>query len=139
MEFTLANIEKYIQQLAEQPLTVANAEKLNILCKAMRNMEHIYREFTQHDADEWVAHMKPGAKWTMDETTAVMHKMGYHHKACEFFAVMNAMYSDYGHTARKHKVDYPEFWAEMAHDWLDDEDAVEDKAGKYWRDIVRKS
>lgn len=139
MEFTLEHIEQYIQHIVSQPLTCASAEKLNILCEAMRNMEHVHREFTEEDAEAWIAAMDPPARWTKDQTTAVMHSHGYHHKPCEFWVVMNALFSDYGATVAKHKADYPDFWAEMAHDFIDDHDAVKDKVGKYWRDIVRKS
>lgn len=31
-----------------------------------------------------------------------------------------------------------DFWVEMAHDFIDDHDAVDMKVGKYWRDIVKR-
>jgi hypothetical protein len=50
---------------------------------------------------------------------------------------MNSLASDYGHTFIKFNIDRPDIWAELAHDWLYDMDAEDDKAGRYFRDIVR--
>lgn len=138
-KFTQPAIEKWLHEfLEEMPLTVANAEKFNIMCKAMKNMSHMHREFTEEDAKEWAKHMNPPARWTMDQTTAVMNQYGYHHKPCEFWIVMNALFSDYGKTLIKHGMDKPEIWAGLAHDFIDDGDAVEGKTARYWRDIVKR-
>ncbi len=138
-KFTQPDIEAWIQEFVrDMPLTCANAEKFNIMCKAMRNLGYMHMEFTEEDAKEWAKHMNPPARWTMDQTTAVMRQRGYQHKPCEFYAVMNSLFSDYGKTAAKYGVDKPEFWADMACDFINDADAVEDKVGKYWREIVGK-
>ena len=137
-QFTQKHIEEWLEEFVEEmPLTCANAEKFNIMCKAMENLGFMGREFTEEDAKAWVASMNPPAKWTMEQTTEVMHKQAYSHRPCEFWAVMNALYSDYGKTMAKFGADKPEVWAALAHDWLDDSDAEEDKAGRYWRDIVK--
>lgn len=137
-EFTQSNIEHWLQEFVEtMPLNCANAEKFNIMCKAMKNLGFIHREFTEDDARAWVAAMDPPARWTMDQTTALLVQHGYNHRPCEFWAVMNALQSDYGKTAVRYNVDRPEFWAAMAHDFICDADAEDDKVGRYWRDIVR--
>jgi hypothetical protein len=137
-KFTQPDIEAWIQEFVrDMPLTPANAEKLNIMCKAMKNMGFVNMTFTEEDAKEWAKHMSPPARWTMEQTTAVMHQHGYSHKPCEFYAVMNALASDYGKTMEKYGVDRPDVWAELAHDWLNDADAEDGKVGRYWRDIVR--
>lgn len=137
-QFTQKHIEEWLEEFVEEmPLTCANAEKFNIMCKAMENLGFMGREFTEEDAKAWVASMNPPAKWTMEQTTDVMNKQGYSHRPCEFWAVMNALYSDYGKTMAKYGADKPEVWAALAHDWLDDADAEDGKAGRYWRDIVR--
>lgn len=136
--FTIENIEKWLTEFVEtMPLTPANAEKFNIMCKAMKNMSHMHHEFTEEDAKEWAKHMNPPARWTMEQTTSVMHQRGYNHRPCEFWVVMNALFSDYGKTIIKYNADKPELWADMAHDFIDDGDAVEDKVAKYWRDVVK--
>lgn len=135
---TIENIEKEIDCILEhKPLTRNNLEEFVLLCRAMKYMGRIHRKFTEEDATEWAKHMDPPARWTMEQTTAVMHQYGYSHKPCEFWVTMNMLFSDYGKTMIKFGADKPEIWASMAHDFLDDPDAVKDKVGKYWRDIVK--
>lgn len=135
---TVSCIEKEITSLLEHaPFNYGNLERFNILCKAMRNLSRVHHEFTEADAEEWIKHMNPPARWTKDQTTAVMRQRGYDHDPCEFYVVINAMYSDYGKTAAKYSVDKPEFWADLAHDFLCDADAEDDKVGRYFRDIVK--
>ena len=137
-EFTQANIEKWLQEFVKTaPLNCTNAEKFNAMCFAMKNMTHMDRAFSEEDAREWIMHMNPPARWTIEQTTALMNQHGYKHKPCEFWAVMNSLASDYGHTFIKFNIDKPDIWAELAHDWLYDIDAEDDKAGRYFRDIVR--
>ena len=134
---TLANIEKEIYHIIEhKPMTRENLEAFVLLSRAMKYMKHVHRQFTEEDSKEWVSHMNPPARWTMEQTTAVMHQRGYDHKPCEFYAVMNMLASDYGKTMAKYNADRPEIWADLAHDWIDDKDVPDNKVGKYWRDIV---
>lgn len=135
---TIGNIEKEIQNILEhKPLTCDNLERFVLLCRSMKYLGRIHQEFTEEDAKEWAKHMSPPARWTMEQTTAVMGQNGYYHKPCEFWIVMNMMFSDYGKTMIKYGADKPEIWAAMAHDFLDDPDAQPDKTGRYWRDIVK--
>ena len=139
MHITKANIESEITKMLEHsPMTFDNLERYVLLCKAMKYIDHTDREFTEADAIEWVKHMDPPARWTMDQTTAVMRQRGYNNKPCEFYAVMNMLWSDYGKTVAKHGTDTVDFWAEMAHNFIDDNDAVDMKVGRYWRDIVKR-
>ena len=132
------SIEKEISNLLEHaPFSYGNLEKLNILCKAMRNLGKMHHSFTEEDAKEWAKSMSPPARWTMEQTTAVMHQNGYSHKPCEFWITMNMLFSDYGKTMVKNNMDKPEIWAALAHDFLADDDAVHDKLGRYWRDVVK--
>ena len=136
-KITLANIEKEISNIIEsKPMTCDNLERFVLLSKAMKYMKHVHRHFTEEDAKEWASHMDPPARWTMEQTTAVMHQRGYDHKPCEFYVVMNMLVSDYGKTMAKYSADRPEIWADLAHDFIADKDAVDDKVGRYWRDIV---
>ena len=137
-KITLANIEKEISNIIEnKPMTCDNLERFVLLSKAMKYMKHVHRHFTEEDAKEWASHMDPPARWTMEQTTSVMQQRGYDHKPCEFYVVMNMLVSDYGKTMAKYSADRPEIWADLAHDFITDKDAVEDKVGRYWRDIVQ--
>ena len=135
---TIENIEHEMEELLDNaPLTCGNLEKFVLLARAMKYMGRVHREFTEEDAREWARHMNPPARWTMDQTTAVMRQQGYNYKPCEFYVVMNSLVSDYGKTMAKYGADRPDVWADLAHDWLDDMDAEDGKVGRYWRDIVR--
>lgn len=137
-EFTQANIEKWLMDfVASAPLTCANAEKLNVMSMAMKNLSLMGRTFTEEDARKWMSALNPPARWTMDQTTAVMNQRGYNHKPCVFWVAMNSLYSDYGHTMARYNIDRPEIWADMANDFIEDPDAVDGKIGRYYRDIVK--
>lgn len=138
IHITKANIENEITEMLEHsPMTCENLERYVLLCKAMKYIDHTNREFTEADAREWVSHMDPPARWTMDQTSAVMRQYGYKYRPCVFYAVMNMLWSDYGKTVAKHGADTVDFWVEMAHDFIDDPDAVDMKVGRYWRDIAK--
>ena len=131
-------IEKELTVMLEKgSLTPGNVRWINDLSLLMQNLKKMRHEFTEEDAKEWAKHMNPPARWTMDQTTAVMQQNGYNHKPCEFWVVMNMLFSDYGKTMIKNNMDKPEVWAALANDFLDDGDAVKDKVGRYWRDIVK--
>lgn len=137
-EFTISNIEKWLSEFVKtMPLTCSNAEKLNIMCMAMQNMSHIHHEFTEEDAKEWLRRMNPPARWTMDQTTAVMKQHNFDHEPYVFCVVMNMLASDYGKTMAKYNADKTEIWADLAHDFIVDADAGHEKVGRYYRDIVK--
>lgn len=131
-------IEKELEILLEKgSLNPSNIRWFNDLCKAMWNLSKMRQSFTEEDAKAWAKHMDPPPRWTMEQTSAVMAQNGYYHNPCEFWVVMNMLFSDYGKTLIKNNMDKPEIWAAMAHDFLDDPDARSDKVGRYWRDIVK--
>jgi hypothetical protein len=99
-------------------------------------------EFTPELAHEWTKHMKNGdgtvgPHWTMEQTKQLAQQRGIDAEPAEFFAVMNAMYSDYYEVARKHNVHSTEFYADLAKAWLKDKDAVPNKAAMYYECIVK--
>lgn len=105
-------------------------------------------EMTRETAEKWVAAMhnedpeKPkGGKWTPDEIRPLAQKYSIPTEGpayWEFYAMVNAMYSDYSEVAKKFGVKTPDFFAEMAKAWLNDKDARDDKTEVYYRDIVKK-
>ena len=136
---TIPNIEREMQQLlTEGWMCRDDLKELVLLGEAMELLSQTEREFTEADAREWVSHMDPPARWTMEQTTAVMRQHGYEHRPCVFYAVMNMLVSDYGKVASRFSMDRVDFWAEMANAFIDDPDAEDMKVGRYWRDIVRK-
>lgn len=106
------------------------------------------QKLTKQMAEEWVDSMesedseKPeGETFTMEHARQLAKKIGYEtegQKAIDFYAILNAVYSDYCKVAEKYDVDEPEFYACMAKAWLEDKDAVRNKAGAYYQHIVKK-
>jgi hypothetical protein len=134
---TLQAVEHDIEELLEKgSLTMSNLEEFNALSWARKNLAEMPCNFDEETAREWVAKMNPAARWDMAQTTAVMQSRGYNHRPCEFWVVMNMLYSDYGKTMAKYGADKPEVWADMTDAFLNDPDAAPHKVGRYYRDIV---
>lgn len=150
---TTDRLTQEIDELARKDMSWPNVERLNLLLSARRGLEEYYgdhrkeRDWACRDhidmatAMEWVMGMRnndgsTGPHWTMDQTTQVLQQRGWNCEPAEFYAVINSLWSDYGKTAQKYGVDKIDYWADMAHDWLDDKDARQDKAARYYKDIV---
>lgn len=108
--------------------------------------QHQGRSLSREDAEEWVQSMRAadgsrGGRWkTMNDVKQLAERMGItgEKQLTEFYAIINAMYSDYCKVAKKHGVDRPEFYADLAKAWIHDEDAEDNKAMLYYECIVRK-
>lgn len=104
-------------------------------------------ELTMEEAQEWVKHMVgngpsayEGARWELHEVKEFAEKLGIptnEQAFIDFYAVMNAMYSDYTPVAKEFGVHRPEFYAAMAKAWICDIDAVDNKAAAYYRHVVK--
>ena len=82
-----------------------------------------------------------GGKWSPEALKPLAQKEGFPPDGPEFwafYAVANAMYSDYAATAKRYGIHSPDFYADMAADFIRDADAAPDKVQKYLRYIVRK-
>lgn len=96
-------------------------------------------------AERWVKAMENsdkdhphGGRWTMEETKAHGKKCGVtEDKQVEFYAVMNAMYSDFYEALSRFGIKQPEVYACLAKAWMDDKDAVDNKAAMYYKYIVK--
>lgn len=105
-------------------------------------------KLTREMAQEWVDEMenedpaKPeGGMWTMEQVKPLAKKYGIpedSQKFIDFYAVMNAMYSDYSVVAKKYGVTTPDFFAEMAKAFICDKDAVKNKTAMYYEYLVKK-
>lgn len=115
---------------------------------APQSMEHRkgegedYTPLSRSMAVEWTRDMENsdgthGPHWNMEQVKQVMEQREIDCDPVMFFAVLNAVYSDYYAVAKKHGVNKMDFYADLAKAWLEDEDAVEDKAGKYFQYIVK--
>lgn len=105
---------------------------------------HIKREMYEHVhgnhlceklAREWVDEMKNedgtiGGHWTIDATEANNPK---HHNKWDWYATLNMMYSDY-YNPKFNTDDY----IHLAHQFLSDKDAPDDKLLEYYFHIIDK-
>lgn len=97
--------------------------------------------FTRQTADEWMSCIKnsdgsTGPHWTYDQSKQVMEQRKINCDPAQFYAALNAVYSDFGAVAKKHGVSNIEFFADLAKAWIEDKDAVPDKAAAYYAHIV---
>ena len=100
--------------------------------------------FDKETAMKWVESMKDsegnvGGKFSWAQAHQYAISKGYtsDKDIAEFYAAMNAMYSDFHKAAEKYGVDKPDFYACLAKLFIDDPDAVDDKVGMYYRCIVK--
>jgi hypothetical protein len=128
----IEKLRERLHELMERPATLGNVEEVKLYAKTIRALEKLEcgETFTKEDALYWGEHMEnsdgtTGAQWTMDETSAMAKSMGVYLPGCIWFAAVNMMRSDYCLVARKHGVDKPEFYADMAEAFLFDKDAGE--------------
>ena len=93
------------------------------------------KKISKEIAEKWVNEMKPvGEHWAMEQTTAAMNSLGYSFDPVDFYVVSNMMVNDYNDLVK----DDEELALKLAHDWLSDVDAKEDKLYCYWKHIVKK-
>ena len=89
--------------------------------------------FTKHSAKHIVSEMENkdgsiGEHWDYATTTKVLESKDYSFNPCDWYYVLNMIYSDYYKTGRS-----DETYIEMAYDFLSDKDAPHDKAKRYYR------
>lgn len=102
------------------------------------------QRFDRQTAEEWVEGMKnadesKGPRWTMEQTEQLRKQKGIEEDPVEFWAAMNASYSDLSRMAQKHGINTMEFWVDyvMAF-WFCDEDAGKHKVRKYYETFGQK-
>lgn len=94
-------------------------------------------------AEEWMAMLKnadgsKGPHWTFEEVKNLMQTRGVQGDPLVLWVGMNAEYSDSVLLNRKYGVDRPEYYLDAAVcRWMNDKDAVEDKAAAYFEHIVK--
>lgn len=74
-----------------------------------------------------------GEHWDYDTTTRVMESRGYNFVACDWYYVLNMIYSDYYKSGRS-----DDTYIELAYDFLEDHDAPKGKAKRYYKAMLTK-
>lgn len=101
--------------------------------------EYIEKPITIGEAMKWAEELPEGAKWKTEDVKQYAQKVGIPTSGkafAEFYAVMNALHSDYHKVLAKHGITDPQVYADLACAWINDEDAVENKSAVYYRFIV---
>lgn len=98
---------------------------------------------TREIAEEWTKGMKnedgtKGPHWKMEQVKQLMAQKGIQYDPWEFFVILNAMYSDYCAVLKKHGVNTIDLYVDLACTWLNDSDAMPDKASRYYEYVVKK-
>lgn len=93
-------------------------------------------------AEKWAKSMHnadgtKGAHWTLEQTHQVMQQHGMQYDPSEFYVILNAMYSDYYPVAKKYNTNTVDYYVDLAKAWLEDADAVPNKAAAYYDCVVR--
>lgn len=99
---------------------------------------------SKEDAQLWVDSLRGadgtrGGRWSMEEIRSLAQKRGYttELEMVEFWAVINMLHADFCEVAKHYNVSSAEFFADLAKAWINDPDAVDNKAEKYLEWIVQ--
>ena len=134
----MQHLREEIAVLMERPVSLGRAEEIcayaDTIC-AIRKLDGAepvenHDGFTRENAERWVQHMQnadgsTGPNWTLEQATAVANSIGVHTDPWVWFAAMNMMYSDYWESATRYGVDRPEYYADLAKEFLFDKDMKE--------------
>lgn len=97
--------------------------------------EDILYQIDEQQARRIVDSMRPyGQRWNLEEIDAYLKKKDINDKSICYYLAMNMAYNDYSRTAKLHKVDEPEFYFNMAYDFINDQDGKRHKVYKYFMD-----
>lgn len=148
-------LRKRLDEYMDMPVNAHNIEIISDTVSCLDCLEDYEREMKEYgngerigrltieDAEEWTHSMKnadgsTGRHWNFEQTEQVRRQHGYDCDPAEFYAAINMMYSDYYKIGKEFNLNSVDFYAAMAHAFLDDEDAGEDKLAKYYECIVEK-
>ena len=138
--------EEYEQRRRPSEMTYMGGDEMtNRHGKKERGHAESYEDSEPMDmetAKRWVSRMRNkdgtmGAHWSMDQAKSMMQQHGLSLEPVEFWVILNAMYSDYCAVAKKHHLNGSDFYVDLAKAWLEDEDAVENKATMYYECVVK--
>ena len=96
--------------------------------------EAVAYEMDRSKADSIVMNMRPyGQRWSYDDIRSYVRERGIEdEQVCHYYLVMNAMYNDYKRTADRYGLDRPDFYYDLAWDFINDEDGKTHKVAKYF-------
>lgn len=134
----------YIARMREPEEPMERERKANIIGFADRTRSGAeHQKLTAEKAKEWVRKMHSksagsGEHWNMEQVKRIMAEQGVEHDPVEVYAIMNAIYSDYCKVLMKYGLNSPQVVLDFAEAWLEDDDAVENKAAAYYECVVKR-
>lgn len=147
-------LEDRIKEYADKPMSNSVAEHLCVYAGALMaldgseeipKLKHsgTHDGLSHEDMRKWVTSMSApapgmpsGQHWSKSDTDAVLRQYGFDDDEWDFWVCINMMWSDFYGAASKVGITSDRFFAEMAHAWLNDDDAVDDKLCWYYEYIV---
>ena len=151
MDITGEALEREIEWIKTCPATRENMRCYAALLTIRHRIgeygkeeEHEHYRLTMDDARQWAEKMQNadgtrGPHWTIAQTEQVKRENGMRCNAAEFFAIMNAIYSDFCVALKECGISEHNTacYAKLAHAWINDQDAEEGKAKRYFEFIVK--
>lgn len=150
MPITCEALDKEIAARKLGPMTWQAIKQLSCLLELRAKLGREYaapHQLTDEDLRAWVSRMENadgsvGAHWTEAQTNSIAQAIDVAFgevSAAEFWAAMNMMYSDYAPAGLKYGVDRPEFYADLAKEFLFDKDGPgpSAKLAAYYNAVVK--
>lgn len=140
----------YLKKIITSDNENKKEEVMDLFCELMSEIEdkdyheemerRIYeisegKVLNEEKARHLIEHMKPfGMKWEMNDTETVRNNYGFNDiRPVDFWITMNSAYNDYNDIFK----DNIEMYARYSKDFIQDEDAVEDKVYYYFSMIPK--
>lgn len=161
MKENMDELRAKMKTLCEEPMTAKSMEWLIMYHKAYKAMCDICGQrdhdgaykvdvsvmdgapphFDKKMAMDWTEGMvnadgTTGPYWSMEETDKFHAQYNLTCDKLVWWAVMNSLYSDYCEALRECAASTPEVYVRLAKAWINDKDAVPDKAAAYYTYIV---
>lgn len=145
------DIEEIIQVIVDNGRVEDMHELSDILEETIEHIEKCYPEkFKEYQiklyemaygcvlnekmAKEIVSKMQPyGEQWSIKETSKIQNDYGLNFREPDFYVVLNSAFNDYNDLFR----DNIEMYVRFANDFINDEDAKEDKVYIYYTQIPK--
>lgn len=98
--------------------------------------------FNRQMADDWVSGMKnadgtQGPHFSMERVKEIMKEHHVEHDPVEFYAAINSVYSDFSEALKENNASNMKLYVCLAKAWIDDPDAVSNKAAAYYTYVVK--
>ena len=150
MPITCEALDKEIAARKLGPMTWEAIKQLSCLLELRAQLGREYaapHQLTDEDLRAWTSKMENadgtiGAHWTEAQTNSIAQAIDVAFgevSTAEFWAAMNMMYSDYAPAGLKYGVDRPEFYADLAKEFLFDKDGPgpSAKLAAYYNAVVK--